>query len=116
MRFLVDECTGPRIAEWLRTEGHEVFSVYDESPGIGDDTIIAKAFTENWVLITNDKDFGELVFRERRQHRGVIFLRLSDGRAVNKINVLQSLLENHAGKLNDQFVTVTEKTVRFASV
>ena len=116
MRFLVDECTGPRVAEWLRTEGHEVFSVYDDARGIDDEIIILKALDENWILITNDKDFGELVFRERRKHHGVVFLRLSDERALNKINVLQSLLKNHADKLNDQFVTVTEKTVRFASV
>ena len=106
----------PAGAEWLRTEGHEVFSVYDEARGIGDETIIDKALAENWRLITNDKDFGELVFRERRKQHGGGGVRLSDERALNKINVLQSLLKNHADKLNDQFVTVTEKTVRFASV
>ena len=58
MRFLVDECTGPAVAEWLRREGHKVFSVYDEARGLDDETIIQKAFTENWILITNDKDFG----------------------------------------------------------
>jgi len=36
MRFLVDECTGPRVAEWLRGENHEVFSVFDEARGMSD--------------------------------------------------------------------------------
>ena len=76
MRFLVDECTGPKVAAWLRVQGHEVFSVFDEARGIQDDTVIQKAHDENWILITNDKDFGEKVFRERRPHRGVIFMRL----------------------------------------
>jgi len=62
MRFLVDESTGPAVAAWLRQQGHEVFSVYAEARGMDDDDIIHKAFTENWILITNDKDFGEKVY------------------------------------------------------
>jgi predicted nuclease of predicted toxin-antitoxin system len=61
MRFLVDECTGTRLAEWLRKEGYEVFSVYEQARGSNDEELIKKAFKENWVLITNDKDFGEKV-------------------------------------------------------
>ena len=68
MRFLVDECTGPKVALWLRDQGHDVFSVYDEARGIDDAAILDKAFSENWILITNDRDFGERVFRERHPH------------------------------------------------
>src|SRR5215210_4923353 len=111
MRFLVDECTGPRVAEWLRKQGHEVFSVFDEARGIEDDDVIQKAYDENWVLITNDKDFGEKVYRERRPHRGVIFMRLADERPAKKIDVIRRLLESHAGKLADRFVVVTDSRV-----
>ncbi len=88
MRFLVDECTGPAVAEWLRKQGHEVFSVYDEGRGLDDETIIQKALAENWILITNDKDFGEKIYREGRSHRGVILLRLDVERATAKLEVL----------------------------
>jgi len=54
MRFLVDECTGPKVAQWLRDQGHEVFSVYEEARGIDDDRIIEKAFDENFILITKE--------------------------------------------------------------
>lgn len=114
MRFLVDECTGPKVAAWLRQAGYEVFSVFDEARGLTDNKIIAKAYAENWILVTNDKDFGELIFRERRKHRGVIFLRLEDERPANKIAVLAQLLANHSARLPHQFVTVTETKVRFA--
>ena len=114
MRFLVDECTGPQVAEWLQSQGHEIFSVFDESRGIEDDEVIQKAYTENWILITNDKDFGEKVYRERRPHRGVIFMRLEDEGAVNKIEVLRRLLEGYADKLADRVVVVTDPRVRFA--
>jgi predicted nuclease of predicted toxin-antitoxin system len=76
MRFLVDECTGPGLAEWLRGQGHETFSVFDEARGMEDDEVIRKAYDESRILITNDKDFGEKVYRERRPHRGVIFCAL----------------------------------------
>ena len=113
MRFLVDECTGPAVAEWLRNQHHEVFSVYDEARGLDDDAIIQKAYIENWILITNDKDFGEKVYREHRSHRGVIFIRLEDDRGVVKISILNQLLENYADRLVDQFVVATETKVRF---
>lgn len=74
MRFLVDECTGPTVAEWLRNQKHEVFSVFEEARGMDDDDIILKALEENWILITNDKDFGEKVYRDGRLHRGIILL------------------------------------------
>ena len=92
MRFLVDECTGPAVARWLREQGHDVFSVFEKARGIDDDNVIQKAFSENWILITNDKDFGEKVFREQRQHKGVVLLRLDDERAARKIDTLQRLL------------------------
>ena len=116
MRFVVDECTGPAVAAWLRTQAHAVFSVYDEARGMDDDDIIQKAFSENWILITNDKDIGEKVFRERRPHMGVILLRLEDERVPNKVQVLQRLLDKYADRLPAQFAVVTEKTVRFARV
>lgn len=114
MRFLVDECTGPAVARWLREQKHKVFSVYEEARGMDDDDIIQKAFTENWILITNDKGFGEKVYRERRPHRGVVFMRLEDEQAASKIEIIRRLLEGYADQSADHFVVVTETQVRFA--
>ena len=114
MRFLVDESTGPAVARWLHGQGHTVYSVYDEARGIDDDAVLHKAFVEDWILITNDKDFGEKVYRERRPHKGVVLLRLEDERAASKIRTVEHLLRHHAGQLAGNFVVVTEKQVRFA--
>ncbi|MGL5061720.1 MAG: DUF5615 family PIN-like protein [Microcoleus sp.] len=116
MRFLVDECTGVAVARWLRDRRHEVFSVYEEARGIDDDEIIQKAFAENWILITSDKDFGEKVYREQRPHRGIVLLRLENDRSVNKIDTLQRLLEAYSEQLSDSFIVVTETQIRFARV
>ena len=52
MRFLVDECTGPAVALWLTSLGHEVFSVFDEAAGISDEEVLSKAFDEDMIVIT----------------------------------------------------------------
>jgi predicted nuclease of predicted toxin-antitoxin system len=62
MRFLVDACTGPATARWLHEQQHEVFSIHDHAPDMDDVAIIQKAITEHWILVTNDKDFGEKVY------------------------------------------------------
>lgn len=112
MRVLVDECAGPLVGRWLRDQGHEVISVFDEARGISDEEVLHKAVSENRILITVDKDFGEMIYRERREHYGVILLRLSDERALNKVRVISQLLDNHSQKLPKHFVTVTEDKVR----
>ena len=114
MRFLVDECTGPAVAAWLRNKNHEIFSVFEQSRGMNDEDIIQKAASENWILITNDKDFGDKVYRDGRLHRGVVLVRLDDERSVSKIQVISSLLKNYIDRLPDSFVVVTENQVRFA--
>ncbi len=114
MRFLVDESTGSKVAKWLRDQGHDVFSVYDQARGMLDDVIIRKAYAENWILVTNDKDFGEKVYREQLKHHGVILFRLEDEHVANKIAVMEHLLSGYADQLPGQFVVVTDRAVRFA--
>jgi hypothetical protein len=65
------------------------------------------------------RDHGHEVFSvfdeaRGRPHRGVIFMRLEDERAANKIAVLQRLLESYADRVEEQFIVVTETRVRFA--
>jgi predicted nuclease of predicted toxin-antitoxin system len=112
MRFLVDECTGPAVARWLVQQHHDVISVFDEIRGADDKEVIRIAAEQDRILITNDKDFGELVFREKRRHKGVILLRLEDEWAANKITVLKNVLEKYENSLPGHFVVVTETTVR----
>ncbi len=114
MRFLVDECAGPMLARWLQSEGHDVLSVFDQARGILDDAIIRLAHDETRILITNDKDFGELVYRKKMPHDGIILLRLANERSQIKIDVVGQLLSLYADKLPGAFVVVTEDQVRFA--
>jgi predicted nuclease of predicted toxin-antitoxin system len=116
MKFLVDECIGPTVARWLQKNNYDVISVYDDLPGIDDDSVLEKAFLETRILITCDKDFGEMIFKNKMQHCGVIFLRLIDERPSQKINVLDSILKNYAQELFCNFVVATEKGIRITKL
>jgi predicted nuclease of predicted toxin-antitoxin system len=114
MKFVVDECTGPTVAKWLRQEGHDVVSIFDDARGSDDDYVLTFAFNDERVLITSDKDFGELIFREKRPHHGVILLRLANQSAVNYISALERLF-SQGNPLIDQFIVVTEAGIRVAN-
>jgi predicted nuclease of predicted toxin-antitoxin system len=114
MRFLVDECTGPGVAAWLGANGHDVFSAYDQAAGETDSNLLSRAVNEDRIVVTNDRDFGEMIHREGRIHRGVVFMRLHDERNANKIRVMEQVLATHADQLAGQFVVVTESHIRFA--
>ena len=58
MRFLVDECTGATVARWLRRQGHEVFSVYEEARGMEDDDIIQGIFQNRRKDIERSADIS----------------------------------------------------------
>ncbi len=112
MKFIVDECTGPKVANWLKSLDYEVFSVHEKARGADDESLINKANKEDFILITNDKDFGELIFKMNKQHKGIILLRLEDERPDNKIDVLSRLLESYSDKLSNNFIVVTETNVK----
>lgn len=77
-----------------------------------DEAILIQAVAEDRIVITNDKDFGEKVFRDGMPHKGVILLRLDNERSPNKIAILEQLLKNYSDRLEGRFVVVTQSTVR----
>ncbi|MCG2791691.1 MAG: DUF5615 family PIN-like protein [Actinomycetia bacterium] len=63
MKFIVDECVDWQIIDYLRKIGYEILYVPEIEPGISDEKVLDIANKESAILITADKDFGELVFR-----------------------------------------------------
>jgi predicted nuclease of predicted toxin-antitoxin system len=113
MKFLLDQCTDARPMAYLNQHGHDAIRVGGAyAAGLTDDVVLMLAHAEGRVLITDDRDFGELVFRQRMPHVGVIFLRLSPDSALDaKIAAIEDVLAHHRDEL-DQFLVVTEKSVR----
>lgn len=112
MRFLVDESTGTAVAEFLCAEGHEVLAVAQAMPQADDTEILDKACADHYVVVTNDKDFGELVYRSGHAHAGIVLLRLRDESASNRVAVLRSVLKQHANDLVGNFVVATDSQIR----
>ena len=114
MRFLLDESAELRIAAFLRLAGHDVTSIAENHPrSIPDREVLRIANAERRVLITNDRDFGELIFHQRRPHAGVIYFRLPlDTGAEEKIEWLARLLREHSARLTE-FVVIGRSGIRF---
>lgn len=64
------------------------------------------------MIVTNDKDFGRLIFQGKLPSRGVILLRLQDERAANKVRVVSNILAGYKDRLVDHFVVTSESEVR----
>ena len=112
MRFLLDESADFRLALHLRAAGHDVTAIgHDYPSSLDDPEVLAIAHRERRILITDDRDFGELVFERRHSHAGVIFLRLGPVDLATKISRLDHVLSAHAADL-DRFIVVTRRSVR----
>jgi predicted nuclease of predicted toxin-antitoxin system len=78
MRFLVNENVTKTVTQELRRLGHDVLSVKESMRSESDEAILARAQTEERIVVTHDKDFGELAFRSQLPAScGVILLRLT---------------------------------------
>ena len=77
MKIVADESVDRQIVDRLRMDGHDVMSIAELDPGIDDETVLGHSLRTNAILMTADKDFGELVFRQHLIHSGVLLIRLA---------------------------------------
>jgi predicted nuclease of predicted toxin-antitoxin system len=77
-----------------------------------DEEILDMAHSERRMIITNDKDFGELIFRQGRLAAGLILLRITGQRSGEKVRVMRHLLEHYSDKLSECFVVATKTEIR----
>jgi predicted nuclease of predicted toxin-antitoxin system len=114
MRFLVDECIGPSVARWLRENNHYTISAYEDCRGWDDERLLEKAYSEDRIVVTIDKDFGEMIFRRKLPHCGVILLRGGFAGPSKKISMMQKVLSITEARIRGHFVVVTESGIRIA--
>jgi predicted nuclease of predicted toxin-antitoxin system len=113
VKFLVDLCAGHRLAEWLKQRGHDVVESREKSAVLADRAILDWAVQEERILVTMDKDFGELIFLEGKGHCGLV--RLPDVPVERRIALMGKILVDHGNDLLAQaVVTVRGERIRIS--
>jgi predicted nuclease of predicted toxin-antitoxin system len=116
LNFLADENLDRQIVECLRQDGHIVWYVAEMEPGISDDIVLDLANQEGALLLTFDKDFGELVFRLRRIASGVVLIRLSGLSTIRKAEIVTRAINQHTNELLGAFTVITPTTIRIRKI
>src|SRR5262245_37972377 len=112
MNLLADESVDREVVERLRQEGHDTVYVADLSPSITDDEVLQQANDRGALLVTADKDFGELVYRQGRVHAGVLLVRLAGLPVATKADVVARALQEHEAELQGAFSVVSPGALR----
>lgn len=112
MNFLADENVDRAIVTALRSEGHDVLYVAEMQPGIDDDQVLKLANSTNSILLTEDKDFGLLVYRLQRGTHGVILVRLPGLSTAAILESVRLAIQKHSDHLQGKFCVISPGYVR----
>jgi predicted nuclease of predicted toxin-antitoxin system len=112
VRIVADESIDRQIVERLRAGGHAVLFIAELEPGIEDEAVLARSRERDAILVTADKDFGELVFRQRLLHSGILLVRLAGLKPDAKAHLVASVVDRHAEALRLGFSVLTKRAFR----
>jgi predicted nuclease of predicted toxin-antitoxin system len=113
VNLLADECCDALLVAGLRGDGHDAAYVRESAHGSDDQTVLQMAASQQRILITEDKDFGELVVRLKWPAFGIILVRINPSETPLKLARLRDLFQHHAHRLPGFFVVVDESRSRF---
>ncbi len=113
MRLAVDECCDAALVAGLREDGHDVWYVMESARGMGDLSLLQRAAAEQRVLITEDKDFGDLVIRLGLPAHGIVLVRIEPADSDAKLLRLREVLETHPHRLAGCLTVVDRSKTRF---
>ncbi len=116
MNFIADENVDQQIVDYLRKNGYDVLYVEEMAPGVSDEIVLSKANETNSLLITADKDFGEMVFRQKHLTAGVILIRLAGIPPSKKAELILSAINQHSSEIKNSFTVIRPGHVRIRSV
>jgi predicted nuclease of predicted toxin-antitoxin system len=112
MRFLADENVSRLVVERLRAAGFDVSSIRETRPGASDKDVLNEADSDDRVLITEDRDFGELVVRQRLKVRGIILLELDRLSSAAEAELVAEVIRMHGNRLTGNLVVIEPARVR----
>jgi predicted nuclease of predicted toxin-antitoxin system len=112
MNFVADEGVDRCIVDRLRHGGHHVWYVAEMAPATSDEAVLAVANREVALLVTADKDFGEMVFRQRRFSGGVVLIRLAGLSPARKAEVVAAAIDKLQAELVEGFAVIAPGNCR----
>jgi predicted nuclease of predicted toxin-antitoxin system len=112
MKLLADEGVDKPIVDKLRQIGFDVHYILETSQGADDDKVLGIANQEGRILLTQDKDFGELVYRMQKNHHGIILIRLGDKCSSEKAIVVTNILSQYKDSLANTFTVIQTNAIR----
>ncbi len=96
----------------MRNDNYTIETIIETTPGITDEEVLSAANRLEAILLTEDKDFGELTYRLQLKNHGIILLRMSGEKLADRMAQLYRLFENYENKLSDSFSVVTIRKIR----
>lgn len=112
MNLLADESVDGQIVERLRKDGHDVAYIGEMEPGISDETVLKNANEREALLLTVDKDFGELTYRQKLIHRGVVLIRLAGLSNQTKAELVAQALRDRGTQFDKAFTVISPGMIR----
>ena len=112
MRWLIDECVDANLATLLRESGHDVVYMSDVAPRTADPEVLNRAEREKRLLLTEDKDFGDLVFRQARPAPGLVLVRIDPSRRSRKGPRLLAAIDRFGDTLFGRYTVIEDARFR----
>ena len=112
MKFIIDVDVGYKVEEYLSENNINILTIRSINPKMTDREILQLAVKENRIVITMAKDFGGLIFNSNFDHSGVLLLRLEDAASIEKIKIIDDILNNHFNKLENNFSVYKNRKLR----
>ncbi len=112
MRWLADECVDASLVQWLRSAGQDVVYMAEIAPAAGDTEVMQRAQQDGRLLLTEDKDFGDLVFRRGAAVPGLLLLRIAPEMASLKRERLEAAVQRFGDNLFGRYMIIEEARFR----
>ncbi|MCG3166356.1 MAG: hypothetical protein POELPBGB_02134 [Bacteroidia bacterium] len=106
MKLIADESVDGRIISRLEQNGFSVYSIAKHQASIGDEEVLKISVEKQLLLLTEDKDFGELTIRFQKPNCGIILIRANELDVAQRYSMLENTLKNHRNELLKCFTVI----------
>jgi predicted nuclease of predicted toxin-antitoxin system len=113
VKILANENFPKASVEFLRNEGYDIVSIAEKFGGIKDEEVIALAITEERIILTFDRDYGELVFKKGlKPSKGIIYFRLDEFLPIEPGSMIHSLIASNKFNFQNTLTVVDKSFIR----